>query len=286
MGSIFSSPLGGVSKVFPVGTFVRFPRQLTAQEIKDAEKDGDLPGGWDSAMHETVGRIGIVLGGGAKQEQNIAKVGFIIANESILGNYFYYKSSWLEKVQVISIKEENWLRKYLRYQMRLLLEHKMKFYKENSELGPVGTFVRVNWSPITPPDWPFDQIPTMNKIGVVVGATNNTETRVVFPEPIYYTFVYDNSKLTTIESIDNITMLATEFNALYVLKKLVLKVSIFKPLNESTDSDTDSENEDSDSDSENTKIQTVINARMDERVQELEKKVKQLEMGLVKLESD
>lgn len=279
MGSTFSSPLGGVSKTFPIGTFVIVPRHLTDQEISDAAIDENSQK-WCFKMNETVGKIGIVLGGSQLPERNIAIVAFMIP-ESKLGNYFSYESSWLKAVPEQNVPKEEflWLRKYMRNEMLLLLqhEHKIQLYNEKSKLGSLGTFVRVNRSYGTPAHWSIDMSPTMNKIGVVFGADCANNTMVVFPEPIYNNFVYNNSELTKIESIDDVGMFVSEFDALNNLKKLVLEV--FDP-------DTLPANMGRGSESENVKDSESDSMNLNQRVKALELKVKQLESYIVALPSE
>ena len=68
--STFSTSIGGISKLFPVGTFVRVPRQLTEEQIYAAAVDLNSRN-WDNEMDVSVGQIGIVLGGDDRQTNRL-----------------------------------------------------------------------------------------------------------------------------------------------------------------------------------------------------------------------
>ncbi len=50
--------IGGLSEVFPIGSFVRVPRALTEHQLLEANRPN-----WTTEMNVSVGKIGLVVGG-------------------------------------------------------------------------------------------------------------------------------------------------------------------------------------------------------------------------------
>jgi hypothetical protein len=226
MGNSISTGLGGVSKVFPIGTFVRVPRKLTDEEIKAAEGSNCA---WTSEMDSSVGPIGIVLGGGVKVESDMTSVGFMVPNGSVLGDWWNYQSNWLEAVYVDQVPNETResLRKYMMDEMRKVLLHTLK---ENcsglSKFGAAGTLVQVcSTKPADTDSWSFVMDRTLNQIGIVVGDTGESHTIVVFPEPVFYRYLYDDVWLSKAheQSLDDLTLLPQKYESLSKLRQVLFE---------------------------------------------------------------
>ena len=217
--STIHSSIGGVSKKFPIGTFVRIARKLSQEDINSENCMV-----WAPEMDKTIGNVGIVIGGGMKGE-DIATVASLIENE-IVGNHFTYENSCLEEVSSnnvpLHIRER--LNAYMYGEMRKVIY----FMAQNrcteiSKFGPAGAIVCVSHLANTT-SWPSHQLSTMNQYGIIVGGNSNNTTKVVFPEPIFYLYNYDAESLvpSQSQSLDDLTLLPENYVALSKLRSLVV----------------------------------------------------------------
>ncbi len=224
--SSFSNGLGGVSKVYPIGSFVRLTRKLSKDELLAVASDPYCPA-WDEEMNDAVGEIGIVLGGGVVMEMDAACVGFAIPKGSVLGNYGWFHNNWLEPVALkdVPAKQAVWLCKYMEREMRLLLCHTLKNCTCQSKFGACGTLVRVCPSKPKVSDdmWLPSMDQTLHQFGVVVGGRDGS-TVVAFGIPIFFRHQFKDEWLTEVheQSLDNLTLFPEQYDSLCQIRQLVV----------------------------------------------------------------
>ena len=278
MGNNFSTGLGGCSKVFPVGTFVRIKKKLTLQEMKEGNENLHSAK-WLSVMNDLVGKIGIVLGGSPDTEENYSSVAFQVANGSTLGDWWNFQDIWLESVDNSQVgdKLREWLHDYMFSELRKLLLH--TFEKTNfveSKFGPAGTLVQVCSTPPNTDGWnSMCMNLTLNRIGFVLGELSGA-TCVVFPEPICYVYYYENSWLSVChtQSLDDLTLFPQQYES---LKKLYQIVTDISKQEKKWLSGYDSDDSDEEKNISNTREFIFKNHPVLERIETLEKRISVLE---------
>lgn len=201
--STIKTGLGGVSPVFPIGSYVRVPRALTYQQVRDAADDMNSPD-WSKETDVTIGRIGLVIGGG-KLTQKFASVAFMVLDGSVLKpKWWNMHSSWLEAVPAaeVSATLQKSLQEYMHSELgRMLVPHiKSNINEPQSKWGPAGSVVRVcGEKPSDDEMWSDMMERTLSMIGIVV-TSSGSGTLVVFPSPICFRYVYKDEWLSAPES--------------------------------------------------------------------------------------
>ena len=217
------SLLGGTSKKFQIGTFVSVRNNMSIKETQDK----NIPFTTEKTFF--ISEIGIVISG-EKNTGNYATVAFVHPFVDAID----LLDHWLEEVCEKDVPEklQTLLRLSMESHMRGLLTTVMSQDIQVSSLGCVGTFVRNLKSDdgtvghTGPEIQKKNQSPLM--YGIIVGAPAATpeKTFVVFTEPIYCVYTFDNNILQVADANKVFKKSYDSLDSISSLQSLVFQVCL------------------------------------------------------------
>ena len=194
--------IGGLSEVFPIGSFVRVPRALTEHQLLEANRPN-----WTTEMNVSVGKIGLVVGG-LYATHNAATVAFLVPDGDsgvVKPDFWNFHNDWLEAVEKadVPVDLQKELREYLYREISrsILLRIKENINVPHSALwGPAGSIVRVCCEKQESMQWSDMMDKTVSMRGILVTRDSDGDNLIMLPPPVCFYYYYKDAWLTAPES--------------------------------------------------------------------------------------
>ena len=194
MGSGQSTPVGGISPTFAIGTLVR----VVPSNLEDGHRAKGTD--WDDDKEAKIGCVGIVCGG-KEAADDCADVCFSYDGEKF--DFERFQSEWLEAADDVDAEEQKKFQRILFKAVCVHARQKMGQSKKDqctSAFGPVGTFVKVigekpSEKTLHNITWDEQQDVTKGQIGVASVGVHGNITLVSFGSPVHYTMCFPDAWL-------------------------------------------------------------------------------------------